>query len=440
LSKSDEYSVVRAFTEKTASSTKSFRLNVDTGSSLSEVFVIDGGFNLVARGQGTLQARLPKGEYLLKYRAGDRLEENWIQLDRDQYVKPPESVLPPNVVPISERVGWSQEESLSAEDLRSTCTLSVVIRDPNGSPPADDVRILDRDGEIVAKLVEPSGSGWKRKTQGQVIGMGGKISPGGYMIQVSTPGLRPYAMPLWVAPQCATQVFMERKQLSTWGKSRKGPHLASASIFVAAQYLSWPDLKRFLSLAETAKSVLSYDRPIVPSDDEIHESLDEKFRCPILGLLAAHLLRLRYEESSAKQDEGAGTARSLMEVAVGNLEKLMPGSPDVGALQFALGRPGTGDFGVPPMLAHSWAILQELGQSAIPAGSYAERIRPAVCATRPWLVFNKSKMEPRTTGKSVRKRSGKLSALSPAVQEAARELGGRIAVDVDGERIVLRRK
>ena len=163
MSKSEEYAVVRAFTEETTPSTKSFKLNVDTGSSLSEVFVIDGGFNLVARGQGTLQALLPKGEYLLRYRAGDRLEENWIRLDRDQNVKPRESVLPPTVAPISERVGWSQEESVFAEDLRSACTLSVVIRDPNGSPPADDVRILDRDGGIVAKLVESLGSGWKRK-------------------------------------------------------------------------------------------------------------------------------------------------------------------------------------------------------------------------------------------------------------------------------------
>ena len=205
MSKFDQYPITQAFTEKVAPSKASFALNVDTGSSLSEVFVIDGGFNLVAHGQGNLQTRLPKGEYLLKYRAGDRLEENWIQLDGDKNVKPVESVLPPTVAPISERTGWSQTESVFAETFRSRYTLSVVIRDPNGSPPADDVRILDRDGRIVVKLADPSGSAWKRKTQGKVIGMGGKVSVGGYMIQVSTPGLRPYAMPLWVAPQCATE-------------------------------------------------------------------------------------------------------------------------------------------------------------------------------------------------------------------------------------------
>src|SRR5713101_872723 len=163
---------MRAFTEKAATSAKTFTLNIDTGSSLSEVFVIDGGFNLVARGQGNLRTRLPKGEYLLKYRAGDRLEENWIQLDGDKNVKPLESVLPPTVAPISERAGWSQPESLFAESLRSSSPLSVVIRDPNGTPPADDVRILDRDGGIAAKLTERTRSVWRRETQGNVIGMG----------------------------------------------------------------------------------------------------------------------------------------------------------------------------------------------------------------------------------------------------------------------------
>src|ERR1039458_10460417 len=30
-------------------------------------------------------------------------------------------------------------------------------------------------------------------------------------LPIYTPGLRPYAMPLWVAPNCSTQVFIDRK-------------------------------------------------------------------------------------------------------------------------------------------------------------------------------------------------------------------------------------
>lgn len=86
------------------------------------------------------------------------------------------------------------------------------------------------------------------------------------------------------------------------------------------------------------------------------------------------------------------TAHARLEAVVEKLKPLMPGSPDVGALELALGQESEADFSVPPMLAHSWAILQQLETSPIPAGSYADRIRPAVCATQPWLVFDKSRM------------------------------------------------
>jgi hypothetical protein len=438
LSRFDQIPVMRAFTEKKRPSRKSFALNVDTGSSLYEAFVIDSQFNLVARGQGNLKAKLPEGEYLLRYRAGDSLVEKWIQLDHDLNEKPELAVLPPTVAPISERTGWTDAECIFAETLRSKNNLSVVIRDPRGAPPPDDVRILGADGKTIARLVAPGGPSWQRNTEGNVIGMAGNVIPGPYMIQVSTPEVGAYAMALWVAPQCATQVFMERRQLKAWGRSRKGPHLASASIFIAAQALKWPDSKQLLALSETAKSVLSYDRPIVPSEQEINRSLDEKYRCPILGLLAGHLLRLRYEKLKARKSAKAKAARSSLETVVANLKHLMPDSPDVVALEFALGLPAAA-IATPPMLAHSWAILEQLGYSAIPLGSYADRIHPAISATRPWLVFKKSKMKPRLTGKSVQRHVRKLASLPPALQEAVRQLDKRFAVDVDGEEIVLRR-
>ena len=55
-----------------------YSLKVDTGSSLAEAFVIDGSFNMLARGQGKLDLRLPAGEYLVKYRTGDKYAEQWI--------------------------------------------------------------------------------------------------------------------------------------------------------------------------------------------------------------------------------------------------------------------------------------------------------------------------------------------------------------------------
>ena len=392
MSKYENYEVKRLFTDRTTAVpvTEKHVLDVGGGSSLSEIFIIDDAFNVAARGQGELKATLAKGDYLVKYRAGDNLEERWVHLDRDVRLESREAPLPPTAAPISERNGWSQAEYDFAEQLRRQFSLSIVVRNEelqqHGTPQADDVRVLDYDGNPIAYMKKPS-VGWHCATAGKVIGFGGTLPPGGYMLMVSTPGLRPYAMALWIAPQCSTQVFMDRLQLGSKGQRRRGPHLASASIFITNTYEPWEIIKPLLQLTETAKSVLSYDRPIVPSEQEINRALDDKRECPSLGLLAAHLLRLRYADQKNNEDQDAKSTFEFLKVVVGNLERVLPGSPDVGALQFAVGRPVQAEFAVPPMLAHSWAILQELGAAAIPQGSYADRIRTAIAVTRPWLIF-----------------------------------------------------
>jgi hypothetical protein len=306
-----------------------------------------GRVNLVARGQGSLQAVLPKGKYLIKYRAGDNLKEEWVTLDADKTFSGWEAPLPPTAAPISERAGWSSADSAFAESLRHL-PVSIMIRDPKGTPSASDVRVLDRDGNPIARLPDPP-AGWTKGAAPNVIGFGGGVAPGGYLLAVYTPGLRPYAMPLWVAPNCSTQVFMEHKQLDPRVKSRLGPHLASASIFITKTVTTWEEIKRLLQLTETAKSVLCYDRPILPSQTEIDEALDEKYLCPMLGLLAGHLLRLRYDELKGKPESGNAAAEALkeMKTVVHNLNRLMPGSPDVGALELAVGQTSQADFGVP---------------------------------------------------------------------------------------------
>jgi len=49
----------------------------------------------------------------------------------------------------------------------------------------------------------------------------------------------------------------------------------SASVFIAKTATTWDEIKRLLQLTDTAKSVLCYDRPILPSQAEIDQALDE---------------------------------------------------------------------------------------------------------------------------------------------------------------------
>lgn len=449
MSKFDALPVTQLFTDTsptdTAPSLESFTalteytLKIDPGSSLSEVFVIDGGFRLRARGQGTLETKLPAGDYLVKARAGDSWKEDWISLFEDKTV----FWLAPvanSVAPIAETVGWSQAESNLADRLRKNHNLSIAIRNKEGPPVRDKLRIRRADRSTVADLLDPIATGWTDATEGRVLGMGGTVTPGAYLLQVETPGLRPTVMSLWVAPDCSTQVFLERRSLGTHGKRRKGPDLANASIFIVGSQAEWPDLKKLCALTETAKSVLSYDRALVPHTEEILESLESKGVAPMLGLLAAHLLRLKFQANNDTQDPGALELQTLLRTVLENLAVLMPGSPDVGALQLAMGLPSNADFSVPPMLAHSWALLQKFTAS-IPQGSYADRIRPAIYATRPWLTWDKSRMtaDPKTPIRK-RKRNTELGP-PPEMLAAAKSLGKRFKLSVgpDGRTTLSRR-
>jgi len=442
LLKFDSYPAKRLFMDPPEPAPASFSLHVDAGSSLAEVFIIDPSFNLVARGQGSLRAVLPKGEYLIKYRAGDNLKEEWVTLDADKTFNGWDAPLPPTAAPISERAGWSSADAGFAESLRHL-PLSIVIRNPKGPPSASDVRVLDRDGNPIASLPEPP-TDWMKGGGCNVIGFGGNVAGGGYLLAVYTTGLRPYTIPLWVAPNCSTQVLLEQKQLDPRVKSRIGPHLASASIFITKTGTTGDELKRLPQLTETAKSALSYDRPILPTQEEIDEALDGKYLCPMLGLLAGHLLRLGYEELKGKPEAGIAAFEVLEELktVVTNLNRLMPGSPDVGALELAVAQTSQADFGVPPMLSHSWAILEQLGSAFIPIDSYADRIRTAVCATRPWLVFNKSAMVTRMTPRGKKAVSRKTpsimpAALAQAIQQASREF--LVKVNSDGSTSIKRK-
>ncbi|MBL0157368.1 MAG: hypothetical protein IPP47_09750 [Bryobacterales bacterium] len=403
-----------------------YSLKVDTGSSLAEAFVIDGSFNMLARGQGKLDLRLPAGEYLVKYRTGDKSAEQWITLDKDMELASSHAPAPNSA--------WSNQESQFAEQLRGQCNLSIVIRDPNAFPPADDVRIRRTDGTTLALLTDPAATGWTSRTASHLQSMGGNVAPGGYVVVVSTPGLRPYAMPVWVTPDCPTQIFLERRTLGTGGKDRRGPHLASASIWIATRDLDPPKVRQLMEMTDAAKSVLSYDRPIVPEEHEIFEALDAKYMCPILGLLAAHLLRLKAKGPNASK------TKTLLATVVQNLAYLMPGSPDVGALQLAIGVPPNADFTVPPMLSHSWAILVDPAISVIPPNSYADRIRTAVCATRPWLIWNKSKMTKEAAPAKRGKRTITVD-LPPELRQAASQLGKHLTLSLSPEgRVILSRK
>ena len=82
------------------------------------------------------------------------------------------------------------------------------------------------------------------------------------------------------------------------------------------------------------------------------------------------------------------------------------------------------------MLAHSWAILVDRKVSPFPSGSFAERVRTAICATRPWLICNAAKIA-KAADSPKRTRKGSLQvAVQPEMQDALQQFGKKLKLNV----------
>lgn len=377
----------------------SHRLIVDTGDPLTEIFAIDGQFNLAAQGEeGHLDTTLPEGNYLIKCRVGDRVTDHWVKLDKDKSehftaIAPLEAGdFTPTESP------WTTAD-LDVADAYFGRTLAVVIRDPEGENASDwmdEVTIRHPSGEVVARLEGASVTPpeWDHPRSQSVAGMGGHVEPGCYLLRVRTPGLGAYEMALWVAPGYETRVLLTRRLIQSCKHSAKAPHLATASIYVVRPDIDRPTLIHFAELSLAHRATLANERALMPYENIVY-AVGEKGECPMLGLFGAHLLRLFIDRAARDERRDVDKARRLLDRLLPNLDRLLPQWPDVGVL-LAEHRPLRYD--APPMLSQSWALIAPAASdNLIPPGSYASRIAPAVTAVRPWLVWNTERMLPRAS-------------------------------------------
>ena len=371
--------IPRLFESKTAAKPL-HTLRVSAGHPMAEAFISNGALDLVAKGQEFVEARLPEGTYLVKFRAGDDVKEQWVNLTQDIDLDAPKSAPRPSPttdIPIGRLKGFDA----FAKDK----SLFVLVTDPEG----DKVNL----GEISIHRVDGRSVLWRTITAGRAAAIGGKADPGAYVLRVSTPGIGTYEMALWVAPEYDTRVHLTRRIASVAKKEGKTPHLGTASISMQKRGgLARNDRRQYL--AQLLSAVLTAERPMLPKVDVINEALYVKSDDLMVGLCAAHVLHLhihslREQKDRARLERQGTEPRDLMRIAVRNLLEYSGGSPDAGALAVEYGLPAAGvDFGAPPMLAQSAQMIARANSGElVPADSYACRVAPAQTAVRPWLVW-----------------------------------------------------
>lgn len=402
MSESDDNSVTRLFDSATFFERPSHQLKIETGHPLIETFVINGALDLVAHGQDSLVKELPEGTYQVKFRAGNAITEQWVNLTEDTEIAPESIPVADSSLPSKE--SWSEREREATEKFVAAHNLAVIIRDPEHEiTPSDQVSVRSLTGEIYVQTRSDSSNkpGWVTLINAPILGLGGLAEPGAYLLRVSTPEIGTYEMTLWVSQRFKTRVYLTRKFAASWKKRRRTPHLGSATIHVVANDDSSPENQRRSELTEIIIAAIKEDRLLQMNDDIMMQTLTDKAQHPMLGLLAAHMLHAQIKNEIGlpgedKERMEIKKLRQTMISAIKNLSYLFPGCPDVGILGLVYGVKLSGiDYGIPPMLVQSWNMIAtaENGQ-LVPKGSYAARIAPALTSERPWLIWRTNQLLP----------------------------------------------
>jgi hypothetical protein len=385
--------------------TQRLNLEVVCADSATEVFVIDGEFNLKDRGIGYLKTALEPGIYKVKVRAGFETQEQSVILrGQDQVVRiPPFSFVSP--APLSETsrthefhiaAAYDESRKVHVSDGHGS-SIFIFVRDwTSDTPPAqtesaypnpaEGLSLHDLDGNEIADLTR---DGNRSDRWEPWAGCNVELNPGCYLLNLKTTGGKVLEQTIVAAPGWQTQVFLLLKSPGDQPQESRAdqpqerrPDVHHAAILMAPMGEGFQPDNNSQRLAELARLGLANERRVLSED--VRRMLDGKFENPMLGILGAHLLLL-----DAEPDQ------SLLGVVVNNLQNLLGHNhPDVEALALKIHPGGNQSFPVPPMLRKSWNLIVNAtmgGLDLVPDGSLAEKIATAVWGTNPWLIWTQEK-------------------------------------------------
>jgi hypothetical protein len=375
------------------------RLNLEVrcADSATEVFVIDGQFNLRDRGIGHLKTLLEPGIYKVKVRAGFETREHPIVLrDHDESIDiPPFDFVSPAPLDGTSKTHEFHIQAAHDESLKvhlsagKGSAVFIFARDWTGDTapvpaptsyenPSRGLSLQDLRGNVIADLTTQGKhyDGWEPWAACNI-----EVNPGCYLLSLKTPADETLNQVIVAAPGWQTQVFLLQREYEE-GADKKRADVQGAAILMAPSGQGFDPASESLRLAELARVGLLNGRRVL--SDDVRKMLNKKFQNPMLGIFGAHLLLLDPEPDL-----------NLLNVVVTNLRALVSGNhPDVEALALKLDPSSGNAFDTPPMLRKSWTMI--VGATAkradlIRDGSIAEEIGTHLWGSHPWLIWMKEK-------------------------------------------------
>jgi hypothetical protein len=387
---------------------------------LAEVTVLDNKFQIVGRGPSPLSLSLRPGMYVVTFKLGSSMSEVTAVLRpgrQEVVVQAPNQELP-SPAPLGATVAATQYKAFARSSSLSIDgsagaggQLFLFVRAANADRDRSDlaslfdITVLDASGAPAIQFATAA----HRAPDGLSAALNVGVAPGNYLIRYRAGAVGCLEQTVVVCEGWQTQVFSSSRLYTKLGEEdRIGPNLPDAAVFMAPAGAGFdPDGAGFAS-AESARQALGEDCSLVPvkglrevsdlfktlrassvTDAEIRQMAGEKFRNPMGGLYAAHLMLLRPTRDT-----------ELLKEVVANLRTILGNHPDVMALEVLpeVGRP-PGEAArttVPPMLRSSWKLLLSgsvTDPDLIPRDSYAIAVADRMWGKSTWQVWRAPRPE-----------------------------------------------
>lgn len=370
-------------------------LEVVAADAATELFVVDGDFNLVDRGIGRHTFDLAPGIYKVKARTGIQQEEQLVMVragvepvhfDALRFASP----IPLDDTADADEAGVALAQRAVAHvhlrvdgDGGSAIVLVARARGAQGNP-VQGVRLLRMDGTSVADVEALAERGGPHD-ESAIFHV--ELPPGGYRVALDLADGRRIEQTLIAAPGWQTRVYV----VATPDRAE----LANAAISMHREGTPFLRADADTRLEEIARQALLYDRKVLSA--ELRARLLAPDVAPILGILGMHLLvreakrNKRAREENPTSDIAAVDNTAAVQTIIANLRHTIGTHPDVEAVALGAGVANAKYvFDTPPMLTLSWRLLLKATAAQpqlLPAGSFGERIATRLWGKGIWLQW-----------------------------------------------------
>jgi len=395
------------------------RVRIVAGSDMTEIRVSDARFNTVSlpANAGEVDVELPEGVYQVSFRDGTSWQSETVLLRRGAWgpVEVRQAAPGPlrSALPMEEPAPASGAAHVVPDVGLSEVT--VFVRELPGPGPESGAGAGQPEApspEWLAGLSLVAGNdspaaGSPLPGLERAAGLRWHVAPGRWRLHLDTgSGGQVLDMPLIVCPGWRTRVYLPLRSYGE-ARNRRADFCRACVRMLPALDDPFADSAAIRRLEVNALESLTQGRVLHGQrfNDLLRELLLGKYRNPMLGLYAGHLL------PCANPDEV-----SLLEEVVANLTELTERGPDrnaaiaapvehpdVMALRLRLAllrdepiRP-TAAFSSPPMLTASWDVMLKAALRApelVPAGSLTDRVAGRLWGPSAWVVWERPALPP----------------------------------------------